>query len=115
MTPGSAKHRFSVRTSPDQFRERDRLVLCRALVLASRFTVAPDLCVDRVAEAEPLVTQLVDILGLQPVGRSVYVADGLEKTERKQGVNCGKHRCAYETTWPAAAAPCATARVGRPS
>ena len=50
-----------------------------------------DLCVDRIAQAEPLVSKLVDVLGVELIARRVDIADGFEETERKESVNSGKH------------------------
>jgi hypothetical protein len=61
----------------------------RALVATRRLREAADLRVHGVAEAEPLVAQLVDELRLGRIRGGVDVTDGLEKAERQQRVDGG--------------------------
>jgi hypothetical protein len=58
--------------------------------------VSLDLDVDRVAQTEPLVAKLVDVFGVRLILGGVDAADRLEKTERKESVDCGKHAASEE-------------------
>jgi hypothetical protein len=44
-----------------------------------------------IAQAQPLVAKLIDVFGVRLILGSVDAADRLEKTERKESVDCGKH------------------------
>jgi len=96
--PGGTQHRLGVRPAANQLGQRDRLLLRRALIAPHRLGVALDLRVDRVAQAEPLVAQLVDEFRLEYALRCVDVAYGFEKAEREEGVYCGEHRGQREAT-----------------
>ena len=76
---------------PISFASAIDLVVAGALSASNRFVVPLDLRVDRVAQAESLVSKLVDVFGVELIARRVDIADRFEKTERKESVNSGKH------------------------
>jgi hypothetical protein len=82
---------LGVRPAADQLREAHHLLLPRPMPLPRRFAVPLDLSVNRVAQPQPLVAKLVHVLGVRLILRSVDAADRLEKTQRKESIDCGKH------------------------
>src|SRR5205085_5212385 len=94
------EYSLRIRTASDQSGQGDRLVLRRALTAPHRLAVAPNLRVDGFAEAEALVSKLVDIFRLEAISRSVDVTDSLQQAKREESVNSGEHR-------NASSAPCA--------
>ena len=61
---------------------------------------------------KPLVSKLVDVLGVELIARRVDVPDGFEKTQRKESVNSGEHEPRYPSGTRAKAK---LAAVGDPS
>ena len=89
---GRAQDRFGIRPTPDQARQRNRLVQRRALIAPDGFRVPLNLRVHRVTQAEPLVAQFIDEFGFEyPLGR-IDVANGFVQAEWKKSVDGGEHR-----------------------
>src|SRR5262245_7557268 len=84
-------HEIPPRPPADQLRQCDRFVLPDALSALHRLVVPFDLRVDRVAQPQPLVSQLIDILGIEVVVGGVDVSNGFEEAEWKEGVNSREH------------------------
>src|SRR5450830_449977 len=91
MTTRLAKDGLGIRAAPDEPGDSHRLGKIGALLAAHGLGEALDLREHRVTESEPLVAQLVHELGLEVVVGHVDRADGLEETQRNEGIDGFRH------------------------
>jgi hypothetical protein len=97
ISAGSAEYRFGVGTAADEPREGDDFVLCRPMVAPHRLGVSLDLGVDRIAQPEALVTELVDEFGLEHSLGSVDITNRFEQAEWEKSVDRSEHATSLET------------------
>lgn len=95
--PPFAKHRFGVRTTPNEPRDARRLLGRRTLPALHGLVVPADLCVHGVAQPEALGAELLHELGLQLAIGEVHGADRLKEGQREERINSGGHARGWET------------------